>query len=254
MLTKRFSLAAVVGLAGSVMWIGCSSDDSPATTTGDTDAGTQTGTDSGNTDTDSGNNQGDKDASNDKDAGFEGVDVTYGKCPEFTKCGGDVAGSWMVAGGCVSDDAFAAAKVKCPGLEESDVVIKANGTVVATATTIQRKTAVQVSAKIAVPKTCSPVPDCGLIATGLQSGAVPGAPKFEKAKCTDSGANCDCDVLGTVTEDTDDEYTTSGNVLTTKDPERTFEYCAKADTITYTETTPPAKDSFTLPFVVELKK
>jgi len=254
MLKKHFSLAAMVGLAGSVMWMGCSSDDPPATTPGETDAGTQTGTDAGNTETDSGNKQPEKDAG-DKDASaFEGVDITYGKCPDFAKCGGDVTGSWKVSGGCVSDDAFAEAKVKCPGLQESDVAIKASGTVVATATTIQRKTTAQITAKVSVPKSCSPIPDCSLIAGGLQSGAVPGAPKFEKATCADSGANCDCDVVATVTEDTDDEYTTSGNVLTTKDPARTFDYCAKADTVTYTETTPPVKDVFTLPFVVELTK
>ena len=254
MLTKSFSLAAVVGLAGSVMWVGCSSDD-PKVSAPTQDAGTGTDNDSGKSDTDSGNNNPpDDDAGSKKDAGFDGVDITYGKCPDFTKCGGDVVGSWKVSGGCVADDAFAEAKTKCPGLQESDVVIKANGTVVATATTIERKTNVQVSAKVVVPKSCSPVADCSLIAAGLQTGALPGAPKFETATCTDSGANCNCDVVGTVNEETNDDYTTAGNVLTTKDPDRTFDYCVKGTKTTYKETTAPVKGEFSLPIIVELTK
>ncbi len=254
MLTKSFSLAAVVGLAGSVMWVGCSSDD-PNTSAPTQDAGPGSDNDSGNNDTDSGNNNPpDDDAGSKQDASFEGVDIKYGKCPDFVKCGGDVVGSWKVSGGCVPDDAFAEARTKCPGLQESDVVIKANGTVVATATTIERKTNVQVSAKVVVPKSCSPIADCGLIATGLQTGALPGAPKFDTATCTDSGANCNCDVVGSINEDTSDDYTTSGNVLTTKDPERTFDYCVKGNVTTYKETTAPAQGEFSLPIIVEIAK
>ncbi len=252
MLTRSFSLAAVVGLAGSVVWIGCSSDDPPANNPSNVDAGGGNENDAGTGGTDSGNEQ-PKDGG-DKDAGFEGVDITYGKCPDFTKCGGDVTGSWKVKGGCVPDDAFAELKETCQGLVESDVVIKANGTVVATATTIDRKTNIHVSAKLAIPKSCSPVPDCSLIASGLQSGFLPGAPKFEKATCTDSGTSCNCDVTGTFSEQANDEYTTANDVLTTKDPERTFDYCVKDSTLTYRETTEPAQGQFTLPVIVDLSK
>lgn len=254
MLSKSFSVAAVVGLTGSVVWIGCSSDD-PAATNTTTDAGPETEKDSGSGEVDSGGGQGEKDSGAKEDSGsFEGVDITYGKCPAFTKCGGDVTGSWKVSGGCVADDAFAEAKTKCPGLQESNVVIKANGTVVATATKITRKTNVQVSAKVTVPKSCSPVPDCGLIGAGLQTGALPGAPKFDKATCTDSGANCDCDVVGTVTEEADDDYTTADGVLTTADPARTFDYCVDGNKTTYKETTAPAQGTFSLPIIVEITK
>jgi len=254
MLSKSFSVAAVVALTGSVVWMGCSSDDSPAATN-TTDAGSNTENDAGSDPVDSGNDQGKKDSGTTNDAGtFEGVDITYGKCPAVAKCGGDIVGSWKVSGGCVPDDAFAEAKAQCPGLQESDVVIKANGTVVATATTVERKTNVQVSAKVVVPKACSPVPDCGLIAAGLQTGALPGAPKFEKATCTDGGDNCNCDVLGTASEESNDDYTTNGGVLTTTNPDRTFDYCVDGNKTTYTETTPVGQGEFRLPVIVEITK
>ena len=255
MLTKSFSLAAVIALAGSVSWMGCSDD--PAASTGTTpDAGTNSQSDSGSRGSDSGTGA-DDDAGSKEDSGdFTGVDISYGKCPDFTKCGGDIVGSWTVSGGCVPDDAFAGAKAQCEGLQESDVVIKANGTVVATATTIERKVNVHVSAKVTVPKSCSPLPDCSLIAAGLQTGALPGAPKFEKATCADSGANCDCDVAGTVAEETTDDYTAADGVVTTTDAsgDRTYEYCVQGNKTTYKETTAPVEGEFTLPIIVELTK
>jgi len=252
MLTKNFSLAVVVALVGSVSWMGCSDD--PAVDTGTTpDAGTDSQSDSGTNGSDSGSDAGSKEDS----GGVTGVDISYGNCPEFTKCGGDIVGSWSVSGGCASGDAFAGAKAQCEGLQESDVVIKANGTMVATATTIERKVTVHVSAKVTIPKSCSPVPDCNLIATGLQTGVgISGAPKFETATCTDAGANCDCDVAGTMTEETTDDYTAADGVVTTtaESGDRTYEYCVQENKTTFKETTAPVEGQFKLPITVELTK
>ena len=41
-----------------------------------------------------------------------GIDITYGTCTNFTKCGGDLVGSWNVTGGCLSEYSFAEAKAK----------------------------------------------------------------------------------------------------------------------------------------------
>ncbi len=255
MLSKSFSLAAVVGLAGSVLWVGCSSDDSKPNANV-VDAGGSANGDSGSSD--SGNGQNESDAGSKKDSGsFTGVDITYGKCPDFTKCGGDIVGSWKVSGGCVGDDAFAEA-LNCPGLQASDVAIKANGTVVATATTVERKINVQVSAKVAIPKTCAPAgfQNCAAIATGLQLGILPGVPKFDSATCTDAGSNCDCDIVATVNEETSDDYQASGGVLATtgNSGDRTFDYCVNGNKTTYKETTAPKEGEFRLPIIVEVTK
>ncbi|MBX3209363.1 MAG: hypothetical protein KF764_30300 [Labilithrix sp.] len=251
MLSKSFSLAVVVVLSGSLVWVGCSSDDPPAT---------ESSADAGNSNVDAG---GGEDAGRDPvDTGAPEVDVpppmvdiTYGACAAFEKCGGDIAGSWKVSGGCVSSDAFADLKAQCAGFEESDVVIKAGGTVVATATNVKRKTSVKLTAKIALPKICAaPIENCAVIASGLKSGAVPGAPKFETATCTDAGTICNCDVAATIDETTDDSYTAADGVVTTTNPTRNFEYCVDGSKTTYTETTPPTAGAFSLPIVVEISK
>ncbi|MBX3211244.1 MAG: hypothetical protein KF850_04365 [Labilithrix sp.] len=253
MLRKSFSLATVVALSASLVWVGCSSDDPPGSAA--------PGDDAGNTDTDAATGVEDAGDSGPVDTGAPEadtpppmVDVTYGTCPAFAKCGGDIAGSWKVSGGCVSSDAFAEAKQQCPAFQESDVVIKANGTVVATATNVVRKTTVKLTAKLAIPKACTVVTDCGLIAAGLKTGAVPGAPKFETATCTEAGALCNCDVSGTLDETTDDTYTTADGVVTTTNPTRTFDYCVDGNKTTYVETTPPAPNAFALPIFIEISK
>ncbi|MBX3218754.1 MAG: hypothetical protein KF850_42505, partial [Labilithrix sp.] len=183
------------------------------------------------------------------------VDVTYGTCPAFAKCGGDIVGSWKVSGGCVSSDAFTDLKTQCPGFEESDVVIKANGTVVATATNVVRKTSVKLTGKIALPKACAMGTDnCSTIALGLTSGVLPGVPKFETATCTDGGTLCNCDVSVTRDETTDDSYTSADGVVTTTNPTRTFDYCVDGSKTTYVETTPPAPNAFALPIFIEISK
>ena len=254
MLNRSFALAVMVTLAGAVCWAGCSGDDGATPgNTADPDAGTPNGNDAGADD--SGGNT-PVDSGTPEDSGPAAtVDIAYGTCPAFTKCGGDIVGTWKVTGGCVGSDAFADAKAQCAGLQESDVVIKASGTVVATATKVQRTTTVTLSAKVAIPKTCAQgITNCALIGAGLQSGALPGAPKFDTATCTEAGTSCNCTVAVTVDEKTDDSYTAAGGVVTTTNPTRTFDYCVDGNKTTYKETTPPAQGTFALPIIVELGK
>jgi hypothetical protein len=260
MLTKSFALAAAITLAGTTVWAGCSGGSAVAPAVSN-DAGDPNRGDGSNGQDDSGpGGRGDTPDSGDKkDSGDNNapeVPIAYGTCPAFTKCGGEIVGSWKVSGGCLSSDTFAAAKDRCPGLTESDVVIKASGTVVATATTVERKTTVKLSAKVTLPKDgCGfLVPDCGLIGAGLKSGQLPGTPKFDDATCTDGGTECNCTVAATVTEDKLDTYTVADGVLTTANPTRTFDYCVQGNKTTYTETTPAQGNAFVLPIIVEITK
>jgi len=253
MLNRSVALAVMVTLAGAVCWAGCSGDAGSAPgAVVDPDAGTPNGNDAGAEDS-----GGDPvDSGTPEDSGPAAtVDITYGTCPTFTKCGGDIVGSWKVTGGCVSSDVFAEAKAQCDGLQESDVVIKASGTVVATATKVQRTTTLTLSGKVAVPKSCAQgVSNCAFIGAALQSGAIPGAPKFDTATCTDGGALCNCTVATTVDEKKDDAYTAADGVVTTTDPTRTYDYCVDGNKMTYKETTPPAQGAFALPVIVEVGK
>lgn len=227
---RAYSALGVAITVAGVVWLGCSSDE-PSAATSATDAGADSGgsTDAGSSPTaDSGGNT--------TDSGVKPTTtITYGQCAAFTKCGGDVVGSWKVTGGCLSQDQFADAKAQCQGLQESNVVIKADGTVTVTATRVMRNTVVNVTGKVLVPKSCAPLPSCAVIAGALQVGF--NNLKFDTATCTESGDSCDCAVERTLTENTDDAYTTDNGTLTTENPTRTFDYCVTADKNVFQETT-----------------
>ncbi len=257
MVRKYFSLAGVAALGGLV-WMGCSSDDDKVGPGNGADAGSDSG-DGANEDA------GDPDSSKpDSSAPKPGVDIAYGKCPAFEKCGGELLGDWKVTGGCLSEDTFAKAKEAC-GIEERDVVIKAEGTVKVTAENVERKTTIYLDGKVKIPKACAtglPItPSCDLFEAFLKGatppvGNVPPIPKFDEATCTDLGDACDCAASTALREDSSDEYTTEDGVLTTAGAKpMTYEYCVKENKTTYRDTTPTAGGKPpTLQFVIEITK
>lgn len=256
---KVYSLAGVVSLGGAiagVAWLGACSSDVTTGTAPDastTNEGGSTSSSSGG-DSDSGDGKDSGNSSSSGDSGSKStanIPIKYGTCDQFTPCGGDVKGTWKVTGGCLSDDTFAAAKEKCPGLQESDVDIKAGGEVVVTDTNVKRTTIVTITAKIAIPEVCAAQAggNCAFVGVGLTTEVIPGA-KFDKASCkANASKGCDCDVERTIEEETDDAYTVAGNTLTTTDPTRTFDYCVDGNKNTYQETTAES-----LPVIVELTK
>jgi hypothetical protein len=239
MLVRRFFLASLVAspLALAAM-TACSSSATPSIPA--PDAGDDTGTGTPPTDVDSG-------GSGPVDSGPPGTPITYGKCPAFTKCGGDVVGSWHLTNGCLSEDTFAAEKKSCPDLKESNVAIAATGTVDITATTMNRQLQVSLSAHIEMPKSCFPIPGitCATAGTLLTSGLLPGGLKFKTATCTDNASNaalCECDVTADDSQSVNTAYTaTPDGTITTPaaapEPQRTYDYCVANGTLTFTETT-----------------
>jgi hypothetical protein len=233
MLAKPFSLASVVALGGAV-WAGCSGSSSNNGTIPDSDAGSSGGPD---TTVDSGGQQ------PNPEAGPPGVTFTYGKCPAFAKCGGDVVGAWKPSGGCLSEDTFTEAKQTCPGLKESNVTINATGTLDVTATKVNQAFAVTVTASLEVPKSCVPLPGatCAQVELALKLGT--GGLSFDTVTCTESGANCECQVGKNYQDTIDDTYTKTpdGTLSTPPTPTfkdgRTYDYCVKDGTLAYTETT-----------------
>lgn len=251
-----FSVAGIATLGGLV-WFGaggCSSDDAATPTRGDAGNGSSSGnTNEGGTqpETDSGSS-GQVDSGG-ASSGNPTTPIKYGQCGTFTKCGGEVVGTWKVTGGCLSEDQFADAKAKCPGLVESNVDIKGDGTIVIDAVNVKRDTIVKVTADVLIPKSCASIaPDCATVATGLQIGF--GGLKFDRATCAEKGTNCACAVESSVKEATLDTYNTDSDVLTTDGPpQRTYEYCVSGDKTktTYKETT---DDTKTLKLIVEVTK
>ena len=179
----------VVTMGSVFVWAGCSGDASPTIVN---DAGAKDGA----AVTPDGDASADPDAGvtpdAQADAGVDAgptptVDIVYGACPDFTPCGGDVKGHWTVSGGCLSEDTFAAAKKDdCKDVKESNVVIKASGTVDATDTTLHQKMTVDLSADIAIPKACMDslgIGNCAFVEVGLQMDTGLDLPTFDEATC-----------------------------------------------------------------------
>jgi hypothetical protein len=245
MLRRSFSLASVVGLGGLVVFAGCSDDPSPAA-----------GRDAGPSSTDSGADPQDSGSTTPDSGQAPGATITYGTCPAFTKCGGDLLGSWKVSGGCLSEDTFAAAKTQCPGLKETDVVITASGTVDVTATNVNRDVSISLTGKVAVPKTCLEGAPCAALGLGLTNPLLaPGGLAFKTATCTDGTDVCNCDVATTRDDKSDVGYTTTPDGTLTipasgAAKEQTYDYCVAGSKLTYTETTATQ----TLKLFVEISK
>jgi len=273
MLTKSFTLASAVSLAGAVIWVtstaACGgSEETPAKATTSSSSGSAGDggdtVDSGGTSSSGGTtSSGGPSSSGLVDPGtVDGVTIEFKACEPFTKCDGPLDGNYKVIGGCLADDTFAQYKKICSDLKEHDVVIKASGTIEATKTgenagTIVNKTSVFLSAQLDVPKACAQAfpgggdDPCNTIPLILTSGFAGSA--FDHVVCQDAGELCKCAGDVKIEEDpAPDQYTTDGTgALTTQTPTRNFEYCPKGDVITYRETT---KSNKTFGMFVQVKK
>ena len=135
-----------------------------------------------------------------------------GACPTFTACGGNPKGTWLVSGGCVSDELVQTAQAQCAGLTVKDgsVVVKAKGSLVVSASSIERRTQFSVAATINIPQDCASQAggNCALVGLFLKSAAGGG---FDSATCTSDGSGgCDC-AIGTQVQDVGtSSYTQSG--------------------------------------------
>lgn len=249
MMSRWTGLGLGVGLF-TIVWIGCggSEEGSGSSSGGTADSGPETSApDTGATDSGGGGLL---------DVPFDGfidapkVPITFGTCPAFTPCGGDETGSWKVTGGCLSDEILADVKAQCAGFTTSNETIEAKGTLDADGTNVIRRTQVTLKAKASIPKSCSPIADCAVIALGAQTQL-----GFDKATCVDGdgGAVCDCDVEDTIVENSVGTYTKNGNTITT-DAGDTFDYCVQGGKLSYKQTNGGADGGAAYPLVLELGK
>lgn len=238
MLGKGFSLAVAAFVVGAFASVGACSSNSA--TIPDADAGSSEPTDAAPPPEDAASN-------NAADTGG-GVTITYGQCPAFTKCGGNIVGSWHLTGGCLSDQTFAPAKQQCPQLKESNISMHATGALDVTATGIQRSTAITLSGHIEMPKSCVPFPGatCDTVAALLKNPQIfPGGFSFKNATCADNTTDaklCECDASTDYSENVDTTYTSTPDGTLTTPPTtgsaspRTYEFCVAGAGLTFTET------------------
>jgi hypothetical protein len=148
-----------------------------------------------------------------------GSALTFGSCPAFAGCEGNIVGSWKYTGGCI-EDALVEAKQGCPDLVVANIAGTIDGTLTVGDSTLERDVTAVFTAKVQLPASCTQGAPCAFVGPGLKQ-FLPNAT----ATCTGSGA-CDCDVVITRTEKVQTTYTLAGTTLTTQSGE-VYEVCAE---------------------------
>jgi hypothetical protein len=157
-------------------------------------------------------------------------------CPDFVPCGGSIVGTWQYDSICIEHSEILGA---FPAICATGTVIESGGgtvtgMVTATATSVTRTIDTSTDATILINATCSAL-GCASIQSMVES-MVPGAT----AMCTEAGTTperCRCMITFTTTIDDTQDYTITGNTMTTADG-RTFDLCVDATggTLQYRET------------------
>jgi hypothetical protein len=169
------------------------------------------------------------------DAGMapDWVDLTVGpvmSCPPFMACGGDVVGTWDVAGGCVEVD-IEMGIMRCPGAMVTSRTGRARGRVIFGSDGIARRVAdSEVEIAIFIPALCAMFVSCETIESML-------AMSVTEASCTtEATGDCNCTGRQITHIDNTDAYTIEGNEIV--GTTRRWEYCIAGDSLSYRDSTP----------------
>ncbi len=187
------------------------------------------------------------------------VPLEYDRCPPFVSCPSDPIGTWVIAGGCVRPEVFAAARKSCRDLVLHDVSFNARGAVVLDGKTLTSKMSVELGVTLEIPPTCATLGggSCGPVATFLMT---PSGGGFDSADCSprqldggetvDAGPGlaCTCVVHKLTTAAAAGPYTSTGNGTIQAGSSR-LAYCATENRLAYDEQSPdqalPATIDFT---------
>lgn len=224
-LTSSLSILLPTLFAGWVVAVGCGGEAEaiPAASAdgGDTDATTGATKDGApTTNEDAGGTQIRDAAARDANIDAPEVDLTFGTCPDFTACGGNVVGEWKMTGGCISDSLLDQAEQYCTGFAVKSSAVKGKGILNATATNIARKFLVTADLSVSAPcpGTIALVGGCA----GLASTILGLNDAITSASCTPATVGCDCDIKAEFFQENAAPYTTNGNTLTSGE---VYDYC-----------------------------
>jgi len=153
---------------------------------------------------------------------------TTTSCPPLVACGGAVAGTWDVAGGCF-DLPVPAELMRCPGARVTSATGRARGRVAFGPVIAARAAQWEVQAELTIPALCAAaVGGCDAI-----QGAIRGA--FPDSACVAEGAarDCRCAVRQTGSLRDGDGYTTMNNQIVSATAGRRWDYCVTGDRLRY---------------------
>ena len=142
-----------------------------------------------------------------------------GGCTAAATCGGDVVGTWDVAGGCF-DLPVPAELMRCPGAAVTGATGRARGRVAFTATTATRWSQWETEAEVSIPALCAAVAGgCGAV-QALVRMAIP-----DSACVTAAGGACQCAVRQTGSLNDVDTYTVAAGQIVSTHSAKRWNYC-----------------------------
>lgn len=157
-----------------------------------------------------------------------GVDVrTSGACDALNACGGDVRGTWDVAGVCI-EVPIADAVMRCPGAQISRTGGRARGRVTFDGARARRAAEWTAEVEVAIPAYCAALlGGCDGIQTAVR-GAVP-----DTTCAADATGACRCLARQNGGIDDGDGYSTSGTQIVSATLLRRWDYCVSGAQLRY---------------------
>ena len=154
-----------------------------------------------------------------------------GTCDELEPCGGDVHGTWDVAGGCF-EVAIEDTLSRCPGAEVTRREGEARGRVVFGDTRAHRVAQARVEIDIFFPEICARYYSCDMLEAAMAAAAT-------EAWCdTEPTGDCRCTARYVSEIDDRDLYTTESNEIVSTSSGKRWAYCIDGDTLRYEDTSP----------------
>ena len=154
-----------------------------------------------------------------------------GSCDELAPCGGEVHGSWDVAGGCF-EIAIEEQLSRCPGAEVTRREGQARGRVVFDDTYAHRVAQARVEVDIFFPAICARYYSCDMLEAAMAASA------SEAACDTEATGDCRCTTRYITEIDDRDLYTTESNEIVSTTSGKRWAYCIAGDALRYEDTSP----------------
>ena len=180
------------------------------------------------------------------DAGMPpSVAITFAaNCNAVQPCGGALPGLWHYQGFCVEDAIFSRLLGACGGATQTQILDRsgtARGAIFFTPTQMGRSVSGAVDFSLStVSSQCvngfMGIGGCAQLPSLLSQAGVTGSCALSLPDGGASTSTCTCQLTFPFNDQATEDYTTSGNVITTPRG-RTFEYCVQGQTMTYEETT-----------------
>jgi hypothetical protein len=209
-------------LAWGLSACGDDSGTTPDAGPGGSDAGRDSGRIAGDAgDAGGGRDSGGSDSGGPGDAGVVGTIMFAETCPGSADCGGDLEGTWIYEGTCVTNaEAEAILTEACPAATFESGAGTISGSISFDGTMATRRITSSFTAMGFIPESCLMDFGCLLVGPAIEVMA-----SVDDANCVDAAGGCDCEITDNDTIDDTFPYMVTGNTYEDTMSTRRWDYC-----------------------------